>query len=105
MPIVKGTPATIEFGFLDQSVEIDFDFGGVLVGVDFEITKLAALATERYMKVETEWIFSARCLIERLDCVSNILRFPLRKRWIIGNKIIPDFRAFTSRISSHQAVV
>jgi len=41
--------------------------------------------------------------VESLDHFPNVLRFPLRKRRVIGNKIITDFRACSSRISRHYA--
>ena len=55
------------------------------------------------MKIKAERIFGARRLIQRLDSVLDELRLPLRKRWVIGNKIIPDFRACSGRISRHYA--
>src|SRR6185436_7371253 len=44
--------ATVKLVLLDQRVEIRLDLGGVLVRVDFEVTKVTALATERNVDVE-----------------------------------------------------
>src|SRR5690242_9237485 len=49
---LKSRPAAVELVLFDQRVKIDFDLGGVLVGVDFEITEQAALAAERDVNIK-----------------------------------------------------
>src|SRR5215216_6457952 len=92
LPTLKSARATIDFILFNESLEVKLYLGRVLVRVDFEIAKLAALSAERNMYVETKRIVSTRRLIERLDCKRDIFRFPLRKRRICGDKIIADLR-------------
>ena len=54
LPALKGAGAAVNLILLDQRVEIDLDLGGVLVGVDFEVTELAALAAKRNVEVKPE---------------------------------------------------
>ena len=96
VPSLKRGRAAVEFVLFDQRVEIDLNLGGVLVGVDFEVTELAALAAERNVNIKAERIVDARRLVERRDGLANKLRFPLRKRRIIRNKIISDFSSLRS---------
>src|SRR5258705_7571200 len=88
---LKCACSAVALSFLDQGIEIEFDFAGVLVCVDFEVAKLATLAAERYVQVKAEWFFDSRRLIESLYGLRHIFWFPLRKRRIVGNKIVPDF--------------
>src|SRR5258705_570933 len=83
--------SAVALSFLDQGIEIEFDFAGVLVRVDFEVAKLATLTAKRYVQIKTEWIVDSRRLIERLYRFRHIFWLPFRKRRIVGNKIVPDF--------------
>src|SRR6185369_8620091 len=53
LPALKSRHATVELVLFDQRVEIDLDLGSVLVCVDFEVAKQAALPAEGNMNVET----------------------------------------------------
>src|SRR5258708_3993814 len=64
LPPLKGRRATKQLHLFDQSVEIDLNLVGIFVRVDFEIAKLAALAAERNVEVETEWFVDSRRLIQ-----------------------------------------
>src|ERR1043165_6943868 len=44
---------TVKLVLLDQRVEIDLDLGSVLIRVDFEVTEVTALATERNVNIKT----------------------------------------------------
>jgi len=91
LPPCKGGHATVKFVLFDQRVEINLDFGGVLVGVDFEITEVAALPAKGNMNIEAEGIVDSRRLVERVDYFRKKLGLPLRKRWIVRDKKIPYF--------------
>src|ERR1041384_429043 len=59
----KRRHATVKLVLFDQRVEIDFDLGGVLIGVDFEVTEVTTLAAEGNVYVKTQRIFNSRRLI------------------------------------------
>src|SRR5690349_11805757 len=69
---------------------VALDFRCVLVGVDFEVTEFAALAAEGDVQIKPERILGSRRLGESLKRVGNVLRFPLRERRIVRDKIIAD---------------
>ena len=62
-PTLEGSCARVTLRFLNQSIQVNFDLAGVLIGVDFEITKLAALATKWNMQIEAEWLIRASRLV------------------------------------------
>src|ERR1044072_4897777 len=45
--------ATVKLVLFDQRVQVDLDLGRVLIRVDFEVTKVTALATKGNVDVET----------------------------------------------------
>src|SRR5688572_24806072 len=102
-PLKRARPA-IQFVFLYQRVQVDLNIRGVLVRVDFEIAKLAALATERNVDIEAKGISHPRSLIEGRERVANELRFPLRERRIIRNEVVSDFRSRLWVIYRHLAL-
>src|SRR5687767_14509395 len=104
LPPLKRGRTAIQFVFLYQRVEVDLDLGRVLVRVDFEIAKLAALATERNMDVEAERIIHPRRLIQCRQHLADELRFPLRERRIVRNEIVSDFRSRLWFIYGHLAL-
>src|ERR1043165_3649519 len=101
-PSLKRSGAAVEFVLLDQRVEIDLDLGSVLVGVDLEVTKQAALAAERNVQIQTEWIVDARPLRERIERLRHKLRLPLRERRVVRDKIIPDLSSRLRYLYSHE---
>ena len=90
---LEGARPAVQFVFFNQGVEVDLDLGSILVRVDFEITKLAALPTERNVDVKAEWIVDARRFIEGRERFANELRLPLRERRIVRNEVVADIRA------------
>jgi hypothetical protein len=44
--------ATVKLVLFDQCVEIDLDLGSVLVGIDFEVTKVTAFTAERNVNIK-----------------------------------------------------
>src|SRR5262249_29492865 len=90
---LKSRCVAVELILFDQGVEVDLNLGSVLVGIDLEITKLATLATERNVNIETERIVDASRFFQRRDCFADELRFPLRKGWIVRDEVVADFGA------------
>src|SRR5262249_8994558 len=82
--------AAVELVFFDQRVEIALDLGGVLVGVNFEVTEFAAFAAEGYVEIEAKRLIGSRRLGESLNYGWNVFRFPLREGRIIRDEVIPD---------------
>ena len=97
-PTLEGSCTRITLSFLNQSIQVNFDLAGVLVGVDFEVTKLAALATKWNMQIEAEWIH----LCELVGLVLQLLRqrspASIVKRRVVGNKIVTNLRSCLRRI-------
>lgn len=105
LPALKSACAAVAFNLLDQCVKINFNLAGILVRIDFEVAKLAALAAERDVKVKTERVLGTGRLIQRLNRVGDVFRFPLRERRIVRNKIIADFSARLRRVGRHKDFV
>ncbi len=104
LPALKSVRAAVDFILLDQRVQVSLNLRGVLVGVDFEVTKLAPLTAERDVNVEAERLIGARRPIQRLDRVSGIFRLPLRERRIVGDEVIADF-GFGVRCFCHHLII
>src|SRR6266487_5898542 len=105
LPALQGACAAVAFNLLDECVEIKFNLAGIFVRIDFEVAKLTALAAERDVKVKTERVLSTGRLIQRLNRVGDVFRFPLRERRIVRNKIIADFSARLRRVGRHKYFV
>jgi hypothetical protein len=91
LPPLYSRHLAVEFILFDQRIQVPFNVGSVLVCVDLEVTKLAPLAAKRNVDVQAERLLGTRMLIESLDRVRGVFRFPLRKRRIVGDEIITDF--------------
>jgi hypothetical protein len=62
--------------------------GGVLVGIDPEVTKVAALPTKRHMIVETKGSVAGFGTVQKTLYAGSIFLAPEGKRWIVGYEII-----------------
>ena len=105
LPALQSACAAVAFNLLNECVEIKFNLAGIFVRIDFEVAKLAALAAERDVQVKTERVLGAGRLIQRLNRVGDVFRFPLRERRIVRNKIIADFSAHLRRVGRHKYFV
>ena len=104
MTTLKSRHAAVEFVLFDQRVEIDFDLRGVLVGIDFEVTEEAALTAERNVNIKAKRIFDSRRLVQHVERRGNKLRFPLRKRRIVRDKVIPYFSLALRDVDGHSKI-
>ena len=75
---LKSPRAAVAFKLLDECVEIEFNLTGVLVCIDFEVTKLAALTTEWDVEISQ---VDPRCaaLVKRLDRIRKRIPVSIAK--------------------------
>src|ERR1044072_2248960 len=102
LPSLQCGRAAVDFHLFDEGVEISANLISVLVRVDFEVAKLAALATKRNVEIKPQRFVNARRWYQRLHGFGHEFRFPLGERWIIRKKISADFR---TGIGRHKSVV
>ena len=86
--------ARIEAQLVEQSVNVGPDLGGIPVGVDLVVAEMAALAAEGNVQVDAERRAPIRRALEGGREVSDQLRLPERKRWIVGDEVVSDAGLF-----------
>ena len=73
---------------MQTEIEVALDFVGIFIGVDAEVTEVAAFAAERDMEIESEWDFGFWGVFEGFGDIADVFFFPERKGRIIGNEIV-----------------
>ena len=75
---------------LHEGVEIDLDFLRVLVRVNAEVAELTAFTAKRNVQVEPERHPQFGWRIENSLGVRDVLRLPVRERWVVGDEVVPE---------------
>src|SRR5262249_52328809 len=93
-PATNDRHAAVELNFPGQSLQVDFDVASVVIGVDPEVAKLAALAAERDVQVQSQGRSRNRGRLQSGVCFRQMRRFPEREWRIIGDEIVAQAGSF-----------
>ena len=91
----------VDFDFLDEGVDVGFHVAGVLVGVDAEVTELAALPAERDVEVEAERRIRRRRCVEDGPRLGQEAGLPSRERRVVGDEVVAQAGLFLGRFGGH----
>src|SRR5205807_8876831 len=78
------------FQLPDREVQVSFNGGGIFVGVNAEITKMAALAAKRDMQINAQRGSRRWRPVQSRGHVAGMLGFPKGKRRVIRNEVVAD---------------
>ena len=81
----------VERQFLNRGIEVALDLPCVLIRIDLEIAKMAALSAERDMEVNAERRSRRRRAIQRRVSLVHVLGSPERIRRIVGDEVVAYF--------------
>ena len=85
----------VERQFTDHGIEVAIDLGGVLAGVDLEVTEVAALAAERDVDVDAQRRAGPRRAVQGLVRLRHLVLVPERIGRVVGDEIIARGGLFT----------
>ena len=93
-PAADGGKLAIKLDFLHQGVQVGLDIAGVLIGVDPEIAKLAALPAERDVQVQAQRRVGLGRPVESGPSGRQVLRLPRGERGVVRHEVVAEAGRF-----------
>src|ERR1041385_6291973 len=77
----------VELEFADQGIQVAFDFGRILAGIDLEVAKMAAFPAKRNVNVDPQRSVGKWRTVQGRGSLAYVFMPPEGIRGVIGNKV------------------